>query len=205
MGEDGLIGEGMVREAPDHLGHGGPGKGVQGAVQNQERFAVGHLLVQNLGDIGAALAGDIAAGLNEDLETGIGGPALRQHGLEALAQGFHVQRLLTGGKGDAQAGTEIGEPQRHTQVLLDSADEGEHVFIIVGQHGGGQLLALGVNMDAHQLHAGEVGVPKSLLVHAELAGHAAVGGEGEVRIDADADLRGLSLFGGDLPDHIHLV
>ena len=195
----------MVGKGADHLPHGGTGKAVEGAVEQHECLAVGDLLVQHPGDIGAALAHDVAAAFNEDLQLGPLLGAGLVHFLEPLSKTLHIQRLFAGGKGDAQAGAEVGKAQRDAQALLHPLDQGEHVLVVVGQHVGGELLALGVNVDAHDIQAAQVGVPEGSLVDAELAGHALVGGEGEVRVDAHADGGRLALFRGDAADHLQLV
>lgn len=97
-----------------------------------------------------------------------------RHGLEPRAQRFHIQLLLAGGEGDAKAGAEVGKAQRDMEAFLHPGDEGEHIFIVVSQYGGGEFLAFGMDVDARDLNAGEIGGPESLLVDAEFAGNAAV-------------------------------
>ena len=166
---------------------------------------MGDLLIQHPGDVGTVLAHDVAAALDEDLQLGPLLGACLVHFLEPLSQALHVQGLLTGGKGNAQTGAEVGKAQRDAQALLHPLNQGEHVLIVVGQHVGGELLALGVDVDANDIQAAQVGVPEGSLVDAELAGHALVGGEGEVRVDAHADGGGLALFRGDAADHVQLM
>lgn len=54
MGENGLIREGGVGKAPNHLRHRRTGKAVEGVVQQQKGLAAGFLFVQDPGHIGAA-------------------------------------------------------------------------------------------------------------------------------------------------------